>query len=88
MSQSHASLRDDFEVSVAELDGAVEAAVEAGAFGARMTGGGFGGSIVALVPRGRASDVAHAVVERAQQEGFPIPEVHLVTPSAAAGRLA
>lgn len=88
MSQSHASLRDDFEVSVAELDGAVEAAVEAGAFGARMTGGGFGGSIVALVPRGRASDVAHAVVERAQQEGFLIPEVHLVTPSAAAGRLA
>lgn len=53
-----------------------------------MTGGGFGGSIVALVPRGRASDVAHAVVERAQQEGFPIPEVHLVTPSAAAWRLA
>ena len=47
---SHASLRDDFEVSCEELDVAVETAREAGALGARMTGGGFGGSAIALVP--------------------------------------
>jgi galactokinase len=47
---SHASMRDDFEISCPELDAAVEAALEAGAVGARMTGGGFGGSAVALVP--------------------------------------
>ena len=47
---SHASLRDDYEVSCEELDVAVEAARQAGALGARMTGGGFGGSAIALVP--------------------------------------
>jgi galactokinase len=52
--QSHASLRDDFEVSVIELDVAVDTALEAGALGARMTGGGFGGSAIALI---RASDI-------------------------------
>ena len=50
---SHASMRDDFEISVAELDTAVEAAVGAGALGARMTGGGFGGSAIALLPADR-----------------------------------
>ena len=48
---SHASLRDDYEVSCVELDAAVETARQAGALGARMTGGGFGGSVIALVPR-------------------------------------
>ena len=51
---SHASMRDDFEISCRELDLAVETARAAGALGARMTGGGFGGSAVALVPRLRA----------------------------------
>ena len=52
---SHVSMRDDFEISCRELDLAVETARVAGALGARMTGGGFGGSAVALVPRVRAS---------------------------------
>jgi galactokinase len=57
LTASHASLRDDFEVSVEELDTAVEAALAAGAYGARMTGGGFGGCALALVkpPRPRTS---------------------------------
>ena len=54
---SHASLRDDYEVSTPALDALVQAALDAGAFAARMTGGGFGGSIVALAESGRAADV-------------------------------
>jgi galactokinase len=59
---SHSSLRDDFEVSCAELDLAVEAATTHGALGARMTGGGFGGSAIALVPTGSASEVTAGVL--------------------------
>ncbi|WP_205472273.1 galactokinase [Nocardioides sp. SYSU D00038] len=58
---SHASLRDDYEVSCAELDLATTTAREAGALGARMVGGGFGGSAVALVPAERVEAVAAAV---------------------------
>jgi galactokinase len=54
---SHASLRDDYEVSTPTLDALVAAALEAGAFAARMTGGGFGGSIVALTEPDRAEEV-------------------------------
>jgi galactokinase len=61
---SHASLRDDYEVSTPALDALVAAALDAGAFAARMTGGGFGGSIVALAEPARAEDVlAHAGVQ-------------------------
>ena len=48
LTASHESLRDDFEVSCDELDVAVEAALSAGALGARMTGGGFGGCVISL----------------------------------------
>ena len=51
---SHASLRDDYEVSVPEVERAVEACTEAGALGARIMGGGFGGSVLALFPPGAA----------------------------------
>jgi galactokinase len=62
MIASHASLRDDYEVSCPELDWLVERACTApGVFGARMTGGGFGGCIVSLVRTGAATDVARAV---------------------------
>ena len=61
---SHASLRDDFEVSVPELDALVEFAGDAGAVAARMTGGGFGGCIVALVGDDRVDDVADEVCRR------------------------
>ena len=61
---SHASLRDDYEVSTPTLDALVAAALDAGAFAARMTGGGFGGSIVALAEPARAENVlAHAGVQ-------------------------
>src|ERR1700761_9402352 len=53
MSASHDSMRDDFEISTRELDLAVEVAMDGGALGARMTGGGFGGSAIALTPGGR-----------------------------------
>ena len=58
---SHVSLRDDYEVSCEELDVTVDVAREAGAVGARMTGGGFGGSAIALVPTERVDAVQAAV---------------------------
>jgi galactokinase len=69
----HVSLRDDFEISIPELDGAVDAALQAGALGARLTGGGFGGSVLALVPEPAADAVFEAVCERAAAEGWPRP---------------
>jgi galactokinase len=66
----HASLRDDYEVSTPALDGVVEAAVAAGALGARMTGGGFGGSVVALARRESANDVLNGTLERAGTQGW------------------
>jgi galactokinase len=61
--EGHASLRDDFEVTIPELDTLVEFAYAAGAVAARMTGGGFGGSIVALVEQERADAVARRVLD-------------------------
>jgi galactokinase len=61
--EGHESLRRDFEVTIPELDRLVELARAAGALAARMTGGGFGGSIVALVERGRAQPLAGEVLE-------------------------
>ena len=63
MNASHVSLRDDYEVSCIELDVAVEAAVGAGALGARMTGGGFGGSAIALVRTDDVDRVAERVAD-------------------------
>ncbi|HZT91326.1 MAG TPA: galactokinase [Gaiellaceae bacterium] len=60
LTASHASLRDDFEVSTPELDAAVEISRDQGALGARLTGGGFGGCAIALVPRERVHTVAAA----------------------------
>ena len=67
---SHRSLARDYEVSCAELDLACEAARSAGALGARMTGGGFGGSAIALVPSERAEDVTAAVREAFAAQGL------------------
>ena len=61
LSQAHASLRDDFEVSWPEADAAVEAALAAGAAGARMIGGGFGGSVLALAPAASLDAVRDAI---------------------------
>lgn len=60
MTASHASLRDDFEVSCDELDAVVDAALTAGALGARLTGAGLGGCVIALVPEHLASEIAAA----------------------------
>ena len=83
---SHASMRDDFEISVPELDTAVEAAMAAGAIGARMTGGGFGGAAIALVENARAQDVKDAAITAFAASGFTAPTVFTVAPSAGAGR--
>jgi galactokinase len=88
LAASHASLRDDYEVSSPELDTAVEAAVAAGAVGARMTGAGFGGSAIALVPDGRVDQVAAEVQTAFAAAGFTAPEVATVTPADGARRLA
>ena len=83
---SHASMRDDFEISVPELDTAVDAAVGAGAIGARMTGGGFGGAAIALVPHGGRERVEAAVVTAFEASGFARPNIFPVTPSEGARR--
>ncbi|MDR7087659.1 galactokinase [Aeromicrobium panaciterrae] len=75
---SHESLRDDFEVSCPELDTAVEAAIEAGALGARMTGGGFGGSVIALVPVDKVAAIRERVEARYAVRDWPAPEAFVV----------
>ena len=70
--ESHASLRDDFEVSTSTLDELVDAAVAAGAVGARLTGGGFGGSIVALAERDNADRVLEGILQREGAQGWVI----------------
>jgi galactokinase len=74
LTASHASLRDDFEVTVPELDTGVAAALDAGALGARMTGGGFGGCVIALVRDSDTEQVAEAVREEFARSGFAEPE--------------
>jgi galactokinase len=73
MTESHASLRDDYEVSCRELDVAVAAALGTGAYGARMTGGGFGGSAIALAPPGGGDELRSAVTEAFAAEGLAAP---------------
>ncbi|MHB1011109.1 MAG: galactokinase [Propionibacteriaceae bacterium] len=83
---SHLSLRDDFEVSCEELDAAVDAALEAGALGARMTGGGFGGSAIALVPERLVPGVEKAILASYERKGFRKPAFFLATPAGGARR--
>ena len=86
MLDSHASMRDDFDISVPEIDVAVDAAVEAGALGARLTGGGFGGASIALVPTARWNDIAAAVTEALDSRSMPTPHIFVVRPSDGARR--
>ncbi|MGH3718574.1 MAG: galactokinase [Pseudonocardiaceae bacterium] len=81
LTASHTSLRDDLEVSSPELDCAVDAAHAAAALGARMTGGGFGGSALVLVERTATAAVTHAVMAAAARHGHPEPVVHEALPS-------
>jgi galactokinase len=84
---SHASMRDDFEISCPELDLAVDAARASGAIGARMTGGGFGGSAIALTPVEDEQQVRDAVVRAFAGAGFTRPDIFTVTPAAGAERI-
>ena len=86
MDASHVSLRDDYEVSCAELDLAVATARDHGALGARMTGGGFGGSAIALVDTTAVPAVAAAVSAAFADAGFTAPTFLLADASSAAGR--
>lgn len=86
MQGSHASLRDDYEVTVPELDTAVDMAMEQGALGARMTGGGFGGSAIALLREDRVEATAQAVAEAFAKKGFNEPEFVVALPSDGAHR--
>lgn len=83
---SHRSLRDDFENSVPELDLAVEIAQNYGAIGARMTGGGFGGSAIALVPAHLVSHVRSALDAAFAEHGYAAPEMFLVRAAEGAKR--
>ena len=92
LTASHVSLRDDFEVSWPEADVAVEAALGSGmpgsgALGARMTGGGFGGSVIALASEEVAAEVAGAVAAGFGRRGWRPPAVTSVVPSQGARRL-
>jgi galactokinase len=95
LTQAHASLRDDFEVSWPEADAAVEAAVGAGAYGGRMIGGGFGGSVLALVPAATggpgsgpgSGPVRDAVTAAFARHGWTAPEFLDAVPSDSARQL-
>ena len=76
---SHISMRDDFEISVPELDLAVETAVANGAIGARMTGGGFGGAAIALIPSESISRLQVAIDGAFAEHGFGQPVTFAVT---------
>jgi len=87
LSASHASLRDDFEVSVPHLDVAQVAAESSGALGARLMGGGFGGSVLALVPDAAEAAVASAVRAAFVERGWSEPALFPARPAAGARRL-
>ncbi|OMC23800.1 galactokinase [Mycobacterium colombiense] len=82
---SHASMRDDFEITTGRIDLIADTAVRAGALGARMTGGGFGGCVIALVPLDRTEEVGEAVQRAAIYAGFERPTVSRTRAAAGAG---
>jgi len=87
LTASHDSMRDDFEITVPEVDVLVTAAVAAGAHGARMTGGGFGGCVIALVDTDAADEVAAAMVAAALAAGHREPAVYRARAAGGARRL-
>lgn len=87
LTASHGSLRDDFEVTVPEVDLAVETLLAAGAYGARITGGGFGGCVIALVGVDRTTAATVAVEGAYRSAGFAAPSAFRAVPSAGARRV-
>ncbi len=84
---SHASMRDDYEITVDTVDLAVDTARAAGALGARMTGGGFGGCIIALCRTGAGDSIAGRIADAFNEAGHGRPEWFTATPAEGAGRL-
>ncbi len=84
INQSHISLRDDYAVSCPELDLAVSSALSVGAIGARMVGGGFGGSAIALVRVEKMQDTKNAVESAFAAANFKRPRFFTSLPSAGA----
>ncbi|GAB6900661.1 galactokinase [Kineosporia succinea] len=86
MVESHASMRDDFEITVEEIDVTVETALANGAVGSRMTGGGFGGSAIALVPLAQVESLGAAVLAVFAAKGWTEPTIRVMEPSRGASR--
>jgi galactokinase len=87
LTASHTSMRDDFEITVPQIDVAVETALSAGAHGARMTGGGFGGCVLALIDTDRADSITTAVADAYAARGFTAPTSWLAVAGPGATRL-
>ena len=87
LTESHTSLRDDYEVSCVELDLAVETALAAGAYGARMTGGGFGGSALALVDPQHVTRVRTDIAQAFTDAHLLRPRFLVAQPSEGAHRV-
>ncbi len=87
LTAGHRSLRDDFEISTAALDACVDSALRAGAHGARMVGGGFGGSVIVLVDSSAAKTVRAAIKTGMQHAGFDPPRSFRAVPSSGAHRV-
>ena len=81
LNQSHASLRDDYNVSCPELNAAVDSTIAAGALGARMVGGGFGGSAIALIHKAHTQETIAAVEKAFKNQGFKAPRFFTSLPS-------
>ncbi|MFF3845609.1 galactokinase [Streptomyces sp. NPDC002328] len=88
LTEGHASLRDDFRISCPELDLVVDTALASGALGARMTGGGFGGSAIVLAEAADVETITKAVGEAFAAADFTAPRVFEAVPAAGATRLA
>src|SRR5262249_49916188 len=88
LTESHISMRDDYEITVPEVDTAVTAALAAGAYGARMTGGGFGGCVLALIEASAADTVAEMVTKAFADKGFTAPATFPAVPAGGAIRVA
>lgn len=87
MLESHVSLATDFEVTTPQLDHTVNAALRGGAWGARMTGGGFGGSVICLVNTDRRDSMCEEIRHQADVRGYRPPAFYLATPSRGAHRV-
>jgi galactokinase len=87
MTASHASMRDDFEITTPQLDAIADSALAGGAFGARMTGGGFGGSVIVLAPADRGTTITAAVEQAMRDGGFEAPTITSTHAAAGAGEV-